>query len=136
MRKTTGALINGKSKIRTRQRKMIFEISFLESGREPKTSTTFDETNEVVTCNPIKAIKNNRPAKNADTPPTKAISLDKTKGVLTADGTNTNSPKTPTKTAVRDLLINVFSRALLTSLSMSVLPLCFSNEPARSEKID
>jgi hypothetical protein len=51
-------------------------------------------------------------------------------------GRNTVNPKTAMKRVVTSLLISVLTRALLTSLFMSVLPLWGRAEPTRREKID
>jgi hypothetical protein len=116
--------------------KMILEISCLESGKGLRMSTTFEETNEVETCSPIKAIRNSTTAKKAATLPTIVSSFGAAEGDATVKGRKTMNPKTPMKTVVTSLLIKVLVRALLTSCFTFLLPLCGKPDPARREKID
>jgi hypothetical protein len=136
-RKTTTAAIRGTSNILMKHRNMILEMSRFESGKGLKMSTTFDETNDVETCSPIKAIKNNTTAKKAATLPTMVNSLGgPEEETVTVRGRKTMDPKTPMKRVVTSLLIKVLVCALLTSCFTSLLPLCGKPDPARREKID
>jgi hypothetical protein len=114
------------SNILKKHRKIMFEISRFESGRAAKISVIFDETKAVETCSPMKTIRKSTTARNAETLPIIVTSLggrgvgDGTKPV---NGRNTVNPKIAIKTVVRSLLISVLTRALPTSLLMSVLPL-------------
>ncbi len=63
------AAIRGMSKILMKQRNMVLEMSFFESGRGLRISTIFEDTNDVDICSPIKTIKKSTMARKAETPP-------------------------------------------------------------------
>jgi hypothetical protein len=114
------------SNILRKHRNMMLEISCFESGKAPNISLIFEETKPVETCSPIKTIKNSTTARKAVTVPIIVISF----GGRVVDeimklvrGRNTVNPKIAIKRVVTSLLIRVLTRALPTSLLMSVLPL-------------
>jgi predicted phage tail protein len=123
---TTPAAMRGMSNIRRKHKNMMFEISCFVSGKTPNTSLTFDETKPVETCSPMKTIKKSTTARKAVTLLTIVTSLGGggvDEGVKPVMGRKTVNPKIAMKKVVRSLLISVLTRALLTSLLMSDLPL-------------
>jgi hypothetical protein len=114
------------SNILRKHRNIMLEISCLESGKAPNISLIFEETNPVETCSPIKTIRKSTTARKAVTLPMIVTSLGG--GVVDevmkpVRGRNTVNPKIAMKKVVTSLLISVLTRALPTSLLMSVLPL-------------
>jgi len=114
------------SNILKKHTNMMFETSRFESGKAPKMSDILDETKAVETCSPMKTIKKITTARKAET----LLMITTSFGSGGADectnpviGRNTVNPKTAMKKVVSSLLISVLTRALLTSLLMSVLPL-------------
>ena len=111
------------SKILTKQRKTILEISLRESGSGLRKSTIFVETKEVDTCRPMNIIRNKTTVRKADTLPGRAISsdiVDPESPIIT--GKNTINAKTAINAVVMSLLIIVFTLALETSCLTFLLP--------------
>jgi hypothetical protein len=110
------AATRGMSKILTKQRKTILEISLRESGSGLRKSTILVETNDVDICRPMNTIRNKTAVRNADTLPGRAASSD----IVGPEspmivGRNTRSANAAINAVVRSLLIIVFTLAFETS---------------------
>jgi hypothetical protein len=117
------AEMRGMSKILTKQRNTILEISLRESGSGLRKSTIFVETKEVDICRPMNTIRNKTAVRNADTLPGRATSSD----IVGPEspiivGKNTINAKPAINTVVKSLLIIVFILALETSCLTFLLP--------------